>query len=317
MTPSPRPVALPLRPETIPPELTSLDRWGLWSYRWRGTRWTKEPRRVSQRRRLASIANLDDWTTFANALRVFQLDQKTGGDVAGIGFLLADAGITIVDIDGCLDPTGPLSVDALPTDARTTVERLDSFTELSPSGRGLHVIMRASLSGPGRRRNGIEIYDRSRFFAITGCMLDGCKSTIEPRQAEAEALYRELAPAESSFPRTGGEAALTSSATGLPDDEIIRLASRGGLLGDRFELLFEFAEWESFFRSQSEADLWLIGRIAYFAGPDPATITRVFLKSTLAQRAKITARQDYLRKTVEKAIAGRTRFFDPQRTPKL
>jgi primase-polymerase (primpol)-like protein len=303
-----------VRPETIPPGLTRLDRWGLWAYEWFGTRWSKVPRRVSQRRRLASVSHLDDWTAFHNALRVYELDRRTGGDITGVGFLLANDGISIIDIDKCLDPAMSLSLDALSPDARALVERLDSFTELSPSGTGLHVIVRARLPGPGRRRNGIELYDRGRFFALTGVRLPETRPEIAERQSAVEALYQELAPAVSA-PRTGGEAALTLGATGLPDDEIIRLASRGGSLGDRFELLFVFGEWQPFFRSQSEADLWLIGRIAYFAGPDATTIARVFLQSRLAQRQKITDRQDYLDRTIQKAISGRTRFFDAHRKP--
>ncbi len=309
-----RPAPLPIRPNGIPADLRSLDRWALWSYEWSGTRWAKVPHPVSQRRRPASVSRLDDWTTFSNALRVYELDQRTGGDIAGVGFLLANDGISIIDIDGCFDPAVPPSLDALTPDARALVERLGSFTEVSPSGTGLHVIVRARLPGPGRRRNGIEIYDRSRFFCLTGHILPGCRSTIESRQAEADALYRELAPVVSSSPRTGGEPALTSGATGLTDDEIIRLASRGGSLGDRFELFFVFGEWQPFFRSQSEADLWLIGRIAYFAGADVRTIARLFRRSALATRAKAD-RDAYLFRTIERAIAGRTRFFDPHRTP--
>lgn len=48
------------------------------------------------------------------------------------------------------------------------ITRLNSYTEFSPSGKGIHVWCRGKLP-PGRRRCGrVEIYQGGRFFTVTG-----------------------------------------------------------------------------------------------------------------------------------------------------
>lgn len=63
--------------------------------------------------------------------------------------------------------------------------------ELSPSGTGLHAIVRGQLPGPGRRRGQVEIYDRARFFTITGRALSA-PGSIAGAQAAIDALYVKL-----------------------------------------------------------------------------------------------------------------------------
>ena len=50
------------------------------------------------------------------------------------------------------------------------VRRFDSYAEWSPSGTGIHIIGRGRLPGGGRndQEAGLEIYDRGRFFTVTG-----------------------------------------------------------------------------------------------------------------------------------------------------
>jgi hypothetical protein len=74
------------------------------------------------------------------------------------------------------------------------VQHLDSYTEWSPSGEGLHVLIRASLPGSGgRRHHGIEVYSSARYFTITGGHYEQAPQTIEWRQQEALDLLAKLA----------------------------------------------------------------------------------------------------------------------------
>ena len=57
---------------------------------------------------------------------------------------------------------------------------LDSYTEFSPSKTGIHTICKGNI--PRGRKFGtidVEIYQKSRFFTITGDLVPGCKTTIE------------------------------------------------------------------------------------------------------------------------------------------
>ena len=63
--------------------------------------------------------------------------------------------------------------------ASEIVRELDSYTEFSPSGTGLHVLLRAKLPPGGNRRGRIEIYDRGRFFTVTGRRLHSASRAVE------------------------------------------------------------------------------------------------------------------------------------------
>jgi putative DNA primase/helicase len=48
------------------------------------------------------------------------------------------------------------------------VEELDSYTEISPSGTGVHILVKAALPEGRNRKGRFEAYDRGRYFTITG-----------------------------------------------------------------------------------------------------------------------------------------------------
>ncbi len=104
---------------------------------------------------------------FADALAAW-----AAGRYDGIGFVFsADDPYTGVDLDHVRDAdTGVVQPWAL-----DIVRRLDSYTEISPSGGGLHVIVRAQVPR-GRKKFpqlGAEMYDRARYFTMTGNVFAG------------------------------------------------------------------------------------------------------------------------------------------------
>jgi hypothetical protein len=168
---------------------------------------------------------------FHTALYYALINEGTGR--VGVGFCLTraeDTPFTFTDYDKCHDPaTGEVAPWAL-----ALVRRLNTFTEVSPSGTGLHQVVLGKK--PDTRCHnttaGVELYDKVHFIAMTGWRLPGTPATVEPRQDELEALYHELFPAPA--PRTPaldcdlGTAALRPEATpfriipGAADDLINR-----------------------------------------------------------------------------------------------
>src|SRR5262249_17247946 len=73
--------------------------------------------------------------------------------------------------------------------ASDIVRQLSSYTEVSPSGTGLHIIVQARLPAGGRRTGHVEMYDRARFFTMTGNRVDQTATAVEARQAEIDALH--------------------------------------------------------------------------------------------------------------------------------
>lgn len=146
----------------IPAELKALPQWILWKFETRNGKQTKVPCQVTGE--MAQANNRRTWSTFATAVK-FYLE----GDYDGIGFVFSRQDNYIgIDIDKCV-------VDGK-TNAFATeiIDTLDSYTEFSPSQKGIHIIIKGSLPqsvlGTGRKntKHGLEIYSYGRFFTFTG-----------------------------------------------------------------------------------------------------------------------------------------------------
>ena len=164
---SKRPTTLCVVPGSIPPELRQLPQWIRWRWEWDEKRsaWTKIPMRSTSARKAATNRR-DTWTSFQDAL-----ENAGRHDADGVGFVFTELDPYCgIDIDGCRDPaSGELSDLAL-----EIVGHLASYAEVSATGTGVHVIVRAALpNGAGRKRGCLEIYDRGRYFAFTGAALGG------------------------------------------------------------------------------------------------------------------------------------------------
>ncbi len=166
-------------PEAIPAELRERAQWVAWTYGHDGRKLPLDPHTG----RAASTTDPATWAPFATA---YTFAKRRG---CGVGFVFTpDDPYTGVDFDDCRSPgTGAIRAEVWPL-----IERLASYTEVSPSGRGVKAICRAKLPR-SIKRPGLEVYSAGRFFTITGQAVPGLPTTIENRQAELEALVAEVA----------------------------------------------------------------------------------------------------------------------------
>jgi len=82
-----------------------------------------------------SSTNAKTWGTLPDALQRMERDH-----LPGVGFVFTDSGYFGVDLDHCRDAaTGVIEPWAM-----EIVEKLDTYTEISPSGTGLHLIGRGA-----------------------------------------------------------------------------------------------------------------------------------------------------------------------------
>src|SRR5260370_8038225 len=156
--------------ENIPEELRQLPQWVCWGCGERG----------GKRRKLAEQASgVNASSTASKTWSTFERVVQTNGQFDGIGFVFTkQAEYTGVDFDKCRDPqTGETEKWAL-----DFIKKLDSYTELSQSGTGWHVIVKGHLA-PGRNRSGhVEMEDCGRYFCMTGALVEGAgRGKIEPR----------------------------------------------------------------------------------------------------------------------------------------
>ena len=276
--------------DSIPDELKKSVRWVNWRMVERNGKFTKVPINPANGQP-ASCADSATWGTYEQAVERF---KRGGAD--GIGFQLG-AGCIGVDLDKCRD----MKSGVVEHWANEIVSRLNSYTEISPSGEGLHIIAKGSLP-PGRRRKGkVEMYCEGRFFTITGRYVEGTPSTIEERSLAIYALYRE----EFSEAKIDEKAArrVSNPSNSMCDRELIERACRAEN-GAKFARL-----WGgdcTGYSSQSEADLALCMMLAFWTEGDANRTDRLFRQSKL-YRGKWDDRHDadgrsYGQITTDKAI---------------
>src|SRR5439155_18077276 len=119
------------------------------------------------------------WGTFAEGLATAE-----DGKADGVGIVLGD-GLIGIDLDHCRDA----ETTAIEEWALEIVCALDSYTEISPSGRGLHTFARCELPIGPLRKGKIEIYADGRYFTVTGQHLEGTPRSIEERTNQLAALH--------------------------------------------------------------------------------------------------------------------------------
>ena len=186
MTAPLKPTLLSVHSENIPKSLTDIPQWVVWRLEWvppkngKAGRWTKKPYQVQavdleendnpkakpaklEPLVLASSIDPATWTEFGKALEFSQVDNR----VDGIGFVFTEeSGIVGVDLDKCIAKDGTIAEWAL-----EVVRRFNSYSELSPSGTGLHIYTRGQIPITGKKKGPVEIYRQGRFFTVTGRLL--------------------------------------------------------------------------------------------------------------------------------------------------
>jgi putative DNA primase/helicase len=144
--------------EGIPEELRVRPQWVVWKAV--GDKPDKVPHSARTGRR-ASSTDLLTWSTFQEALEAYG-----NGEYAGLGFVFSSADpYTGIDLDDCVDENGEIAGWAL-----EIVRYFDSYTELSATGSGLHIIVRGDV--PNRRKGEVEVYSSKRFFTVTGHVVE-------------------------------------------------------------------------------------------------------------------------------------------------
>lgn len=261
----------------IPQELKALSQWVVHK--------DKVPYNPGNPKVEAKANDPKTWGSYSKAL----VASKING-FNGIGFeFSAEDPFAGIDLDKCRDKdTGVIEPWAL-----EIIQQIASYTEISPSGTGVHILIKGKLPAGGNRKGKIEMYDQGRYFTMTGQHLPQTPLTICSRQSELEALHARIfiKPQLKVVPSSPG------STLNISDQELIDKAMSAAN-GAKFQALWTGNY--SAYGSQSEADQALCNMLAFWCGNDPARIDRLFRQSGL-YRGKWD-RVDYSNKTIQKAI---------------
>lgn len=270
-----------IQSNNIPAELRELPQWVLH----RG----KVPYNPRTGRN-AKAGDPSTWASFDDTM-----DALARGNWDGIGFEFATGGKLVgIDLDHVVNPdTGEVQPWAL-----DIVQRMNSYTEYSPSGTGLHIFVRGEIPQPGRKKvidkntgQAVEMYKEGRYFTVTA--LPFLSLPIADCSETLPTLFYELFSKKQEN---------INSAHAVIAPEYLQI----GLERDSTF----YALWNGKRASQDESgnDIALMNKLAYWCNRDESQMMEAFLSSPHVQqkdeqhREKLK-RKDYLHRTAQKAIA--------------
>ena len=289
---------------SFPQELTALRQWICW-------RLEPDPRGEKPRKvpydprtgRKASSTNPETWATLPEAMRA-----QTKYLFTGVGFVFTEAGgIVGVDIDHCRKENGTFTEAA-----QAILDKYPSYTEISPSGAGLHIFYRGVMPGKGNKNSatGVEMYASARYFTMTGNRLEGTPEAIADGAQALPWIHENYIARKQARKRKAKKAARRVV---LTDEQVLEKA-RAAQNAEDFTALWE-GRWQEKFASQSEADLALCCALAFWTGRDREQMDRLFRQSALFRekwdKVHHADGATYGEETLEQAIALTENVYSP------
>jgi hypothetical protein len=289
----------------IPQELQVLRQWLCWKYVVKEG--SDKPAKVPYQPNgiLADAAKPHTWCSFEEAV-------AHAHRFSGIGFVFTSGDKYVgIDLDKINDPeTQAILIEIF--------KRFDSYSEFSPSGNGLHIIIKVTdktkILG-GKRRGNVEMYSQERFFTFTGDVCNGGPKPIAERQRFAEILWEQL----------GGQREVAQDYAGDANekhtDKEITQQALSASNSDLFKPLFE-GRWKearrrdgSNYPSQSEADFAFCDIVAHYTDCMDQ-VARIFRNSALGKVPKPGSktprgeRKNYVMPMVRKAFDNKLPLVD-------
>lgn len=283
--------------EDEPIVLDDRDIWVIWNEEKRNPD-DEKPTKIPYNPHTGHKGDSTDPSTWASYEKAVEAAEEYDAD--GIGYAFP-GDFTGIDLDDVVEEgTGEIE-----DWAEEIIEDVDSYTEFSTSGTGVHITALGTKPGDSCRTDigdsDIEVYDEDRFFVYTGDHYPKTPKEPKEREDEIAEVY------QFAFGDDDEEPSSAPRETTLEDEEIIEKA-KNAENGEAFTRLWEGDT--SGYPSQSEADLALCGHLAFYSGGDRQQIDRLFRQSGL-YRDKWD-RDDYRSRTIDKALEGRTEFYEPQ-----
>ena len=290
-------------------ELKSLPQWVCYQNQWNERK--QKNSKIPKNPATGYGAKANDpatWATYSEAVaaaRRFQFD--------GVGFEFA-AGYMGIDLDNVIGADGKINAVAA-----EIVATIDSYTEYSPSGKGLHILCKCPGAKPIGSRNdaiGLEMYNNGRFFTVTGKPY-GAAKPIQERTEQVKAVYMKYLykpPKEQpkAQPGTGSTPVGSYKDTGTDAELWQKMFSSAK--GREIQALYS-GDISGHDNDHSRADQALANHLAYWTNNDAARIDRMFRQSGLMRPKWEQKRgaQTYGAKTIAAAIANTPTYTPPVR----
>lgn len=288
----------------VPAELKKLPNWVCWRAAEEVNRATGEvvrrklPFQINGRG--ADASNPRTWNTFEAVCAANGFD--------GVGFEITSPYFG-VDLDHVIDENGKLDPEAA-----QVVNLMNSYTELSMSGTGLHIICKGTLPDhlckrklPGDRA--FELYHEKRYFIVTGQPYGALRPIREASKEGAELVDKYFSKAST------GERRRNASASTMADDELLNRI-RKSVQGDLFASLWS-GDTSANGGDDSAADLALCNILAFWTKGNAERMDDLFRQSRLMRDKwdKRHGNRTYGEMTIEKAIADTQNHYGDREPP--
>lgn len=284
----------------VPLELKSLRRWVCYNVETiEDGKTTKRPYNPLNGK-LAKVNDQLTWNTFNIAINGC---VKYGFD--GLGFILGN-GIFGIDLDNHPDENGEVkSNEEFNELANEFINALDSYSEYSQSGKGIHIICQGKLPEGARRKGSVEMYDTGRFFAFTGNPIHNVP--INNREQEIIPLWEKYVKTENNFSSN-----LSTQSRYIPfgavklemSDEDIINAALHSKNGSDFYRYYHDGDLSYNNNDASKADLSFCNMLAFWCDKDEAQMDRIFRNSALFRKKwdEYRGNKTYGQMTIEAAV---------------
>jgi len=263
--------------KTIPDEMKEFPQWVLWKAIEREGKLTKIPFQPNGKK--AKVSDAATYSSFENVELAF---EKGGFD--GIGFVLTEGDpFVIVDLDN-------ENMDN-PSNLARLISNM-SYSEVSPSGNGIHVVFKGKLpENANNRRDNIEMYEKDRYMTFTGNVYKemailGNNNVIRNIVTKYLGFNKTRTINQGKRNNTSDQGVLTK----------MFKSKNGGTISKLF-----YGELSC--GDHSADDMTLCNHLAYWTNGDAEQMDRLFRESAL-MRDK-WERDDYRNNTIQLAISSR------------
>ena len=258
------------------------------------------------------------WADYDTACKAVE-----AGRYGCMGFVFA-GGYMGIDLDHVIDPdTGEIHPAAL-----EVMEAFDSYTEISPSGTGLHILIKIDTTEgiyTGKRNPDspidIEMYTGERYFTVTGSNFED-KPIAERTQAARELSARYIRKPERPATPLPAPARPAGAYSERRSNSELWRKMFASAKGAEIEALFN-GDLTAHGGDHSRADQAFVNHLCYWTNGDPARIDELFRESRLYATEKVEAGinkwdkrhggMTYGDKTIQKALTGFRPYTGPQR----
>jgi putative DNA primase/helicase len=186
---------------SVPQAMRALPHWLLWRFeQYDGDKKPRKvPHYVSGRRRKGGQGGKDDLAELCSFdIAITHLAQ---GRYDGLGFaFLPGDGLIGIDIDNAVD----LDTGEVQPRCQAIIDACASYTEFSPSGKGVHIIVAGQCDSFRENSIGLEVYSGRQFFTVTGRRWAGTPDQVAPI---ADGVLRRLQATKEQARRKGKPAA--------------------------------------------------------------------------------------------------------------